>query len=382
MAEQSTRERGVWVAITAITMLVSLGLNIAHALVYQPTPDPNAAVKLSTVGHVVLGLLSGFLPVVMAGLMSHAFFSKAPGGVRLIVVIVFLVGMGMSLTAQFELMAPAVGALRAAGTIAVIDVPGLTALFMIERGNRAKRAAEQAAIEARAAARRAAERERQEQAAAARRAEEQAAAERLAAEQRAAAEAAERAAEAERQAAAERAEVERQAAARAESERLAAAEQAAALLAETERLAAAQAAAAEAERAERARAERLAAAQRVEAEQRLAEAERAERARAEREAEEARKEAERQARAEQRAARQARAEQAERGDLTPAQKKEVIRVALEANPEMRSPDAIAAVVAEGGQLSEQRARAILSELRKEAGGALSNVRPLRSTAAV
>ncbi|MGI5293285.1 hypothetical protein ACQEVF_59610 [Nonomuraea polychroma] len=342
-SEQTAQQgRGVWVAITAINMTISLGLNIAHAFVYKQPPDPNAAVVLSDAGRVILLLLSGIIPVVMAGIMSHALFAKAPLLVRMIVLLVFVIGMVSSVTAQYELFEPAVGVLRALGTVAVIDIPALTALGMIERGNRAQRAAEQAAAEQ------------------ARQAREQAAAERLAARQLAVEQAAAERARLELASAEQAAEAERLAAERAEAERLAAAEQAAAEQAAAERAERERLAAEEATRAERERRERLA-----------AEAERAERERAEREA-----------RAAARAERLARAEQAQRGEMPAAEKKAIIRAAYLANPGIEAPAAVAAVATKGGQISKQRARAVLSEIRQEEGAALAAVRPIRQTTAV
>jgi pyruvate/2-oxoglutarate dehydrogenase complex dihydrolipoamide acyltransferase (E2) component len=271
-AEQAQRGRGVWVAVMLLTILVSLGLNIAHPFVYEPEPVPN--MPLSDGGRTLLGLLSGLLPVTMQAFMSHAIFTDAPGGVRFIVLMIFIVGMGMSISHQYQLFLPAVGELNAMGTVAVIDVPALTALFMIERGNRARRAAERAAAE------------------------------------------------------------------RAEAER-------------------------ERQAAEAARVERLQATERRRAEE--------DRARAEREAQ---RQAERE-RAEQE---KAIAEQAKRGDLTAEQKRAIIRAAYQADPTINAPAAKAAVEGKGGTISDQRARAVLADVRAEAAEGLSNVRPLRSTA--
>jgi hypothetical protein len=223
-----------------------------------------------------------------------------------------------------------------------------------------------------------AEQARIEREAAERRAAEQARTERLSAEHLAAEEASAERAEAERQAAAELAEAERLAAMRAESERLAAAELAEAERLATERAEHERAAAAEQAEAERARAERLATAERMAADQRSAERERIQREAAEAE----RKEAERRTRDEARAERQARAEQAQRGDLSPAQKKTIIYAAYQDNPDIKAPAAAEAVTAQGGQMSVQRARALLAEVRQEASAELAEVRPMRSFAAV
>jgi hypothetical protein len=364
--------RAIWVIITGLTMVVSLGLNIAHAVVYQPVPEPGAVVVLSHGGRVFLGLLSGVLPVVMAGLMSHTFFTKVPAIVRVIVTSVFLVGMGMSLSAQYELFEPAVGWLRAVGTVAVIDVPALLALGMIERGNRAQAAAERLSAARAKEARERAERERRERLEAERLAIQQAAAERLAIEQKEAAQAAERAAERELQAAAERSAAERLATERAAAERLAAEQKAAAELAETERLEAERIAADKRAEAERASAARMEAQRRAEAERRETERQAAERQAAAELAEAERQAAEKRERA---AERKAAAELAERGDIPPAEKKRLVRELYLEDNTIQAPAAVAAVVAKGGQLSAQRARAILAEVRQEEGG-LAEVRQL------
>jgi hypothetical protein len=391
IAQKAQNGRGVWIFVTIVTIAVSMALNVAHPFVYHPEPDPEAVVSLGNVGLVLLGLLSGLLPVLMMTAMSHAIFNEAPGGVKVIVWGIFIIGMGMSLSAQFEMLLPAVGDLRAAGTVAVIDIPALTALYMIERGNRARKAAERQTAALREAERQAAEQARRDRLAAERRAaeqaaederraEERAAAERLASEQRAAAEAAERAAEAERQAAAERAEAERLATERADAQRVAAERREAAERAEAERLAAEQLAAERRAAAERAAAERMEAQRRAEAERRETERlERERREEAER-AERERKEAERAERAARAAERKAAAELAERGDISPAEKKRIIRELWLFDPLVKGPAAVAAVEAKGGKISEQRARAILAEVREEEGS-IAEVRPIRQTAA-
>lgn len=389
-AEEAKRGRGVWIAITVITIAVSLVLNIAHPLVFEPAPVPN--MPLSETGRTLLGLLSGLLPVTMQALMSHAIFTQAPGGVKVVVLVIFAIGMIMSVSHQYQLFLPAVGHVNAMGTVAVIDIPALTALFMIERGNRAQKSAERLSAERAQQARERSERERRESQAAARRAAEQAeakrlederraAAERLAAKQLEAAQAAERAAEIERQAAAELAEAERLADQRAENERLAAEHKKAAELAERERLETERLAAAEAARAEGARAARARAEQQAEIERR-------ENARLERErqedaerAERERQEEEKRARAERAAERKAAAELAERGDIPAADKKRIIRELYLADTGINATQAAAAVVAKGGKLSDVRARAILKDIREEEGG-LAEVRQLRQTAAV
>lgn len=380
-AAAAEQARGLWWFIIVITGTTSLALNVTHAVVYRPA-ETDGMVELSDAGRVILAIVASVLPVLMAGLLSHTFVVDAPWPIKTIVGVLFVLGMGMSLSAQVELLTPVVGDMRAMGTAAVIDVPALIALIMIERGNRAQKAAEQSAVERSAAERRAAERERRERLAAEQRAADQAAAERLAAEQRAVEEAATARAEIERRAAAERLAAERQAAQRAESERLAAAERAAAERLAAERARAEQAAAEQAADAERARAERLAAAERLATEQRATDRERSAREAAERQAEADRKEAERQARAEAREARQARAEQAQRGDLSADEKRAIIRAAYTRDPDIKAPAAAAEVEAKGGQISEQRARAVLADLRRERGGVLADVRQLRSPAAV
>ncbi|MFB4294776.1 hypothetical protein ACBI99_44605 [Nonomuraea sp. ATR24] len=372
--------RGLWWSIILITGAASLGLNITHAVVYEGSHG--AAITLSTTGRVVLAVIASIMPVLMAALLCHAFVVDAPGPVRLAVGVIFLLGMAMSLTAQVELLTPIIGGARALGTAVVIDAPALISLIMIERGNRARKEARRRA-EARAQAKRQAdEQARRERLAAERQAAEQAAAERLARAQQAAEQAAAERAEIERQAAAELADAERQAAARAESEHLTAAE-----LAEAERLALARAdaeraAAQQTAEAERERAERLRAAQQLAAEQRAAERERAQREEAERAAEARRLQAEQAARAEAQRARRERAELAARGDLSPDRKREIIRAAWEANPGITGTDAAAAVVAEGGSMSDARARAVLADIRRQASADLAKVHPLRSGAAV
>lgn len=393
-AEQLTEEaehgRSVWIAITVITISVSLVLNIVHPIVFEPEPVPN--MPLNEIGRTLLGLLSGLLPVTMQALMSHAIFTRAPRGVKLVVLVIFAIGMIMSVSHQYQLFLPAVGHVNAMGTVAVIDIPALTALFMIERGNRLQQSAERLSAERARQARETAERERRERLEAERRAARQAeedkrraaqraADERLAERNLAAAQAAERAAEAERQAAAQAAETERERQAAAEAERLAAERRAAAEAAEAKRLEREREAAAEAARLERERRERMEAQQSAEAERRETERlEREQRAAAER-AEAERKEAERRERAERAAERKAAAELAERGDISPEQKKEVIRALYLKDNTVKAPAAVAAVVAEGGTISDQRARAILAEVRQEEGG-LAEVRQLRKTAAV
>jgi hypothetical protein len=365
--------RGLWWSIIVITGTASLGLNITHAVVYEGSHG--SAITLSTTGRVILAVIASIMPVLMAALLCHAFVVDAPGPVRLAVGAIFLLGMAMSLTAQVELLTPIIGGARALGTAIVIDAPALISLIMIERGNRARKTARVRANERAEAGRRADEQARRERLAAERRADEQAADERLANARQAAEQAAAERAEIERQAAAELAEAERQAAARAESERQVAAE-----LADAERLAVERAevewrAAQQTAAAERERAERLKAAQLLAAEQRAAERERAQR-------EEAERKAEQEARDRARAERKDRAELAERGDLTPDRKREIIRDAWEANPGITGGDAAAAVVAEGGQMSDTRARALLAELRRQAPADLAEVRRRRVGAAV
>lgn len=373
--------RGLWWSIIVITGATSLGLNITHAIVYKHTGG-DGLVELSVTGRAILAVIASVLPVLMAGLLSHAFVVDAPWPIRLIVSGLFVLGMGMSLSAQVELLTPVIGGGRALGTAIVIDIPALISLFMIERCNRAEKAAERAAAERLAAERRAAEQARRDREEAARQAEDRAAAERLAVEERAVEEAAARRAEAERQAAAARAAADRQAAERAEAERAAAAERVEAERLAAERAAADRQAAEAAAASERERAERLAAAARLASEQREAERERALREQAQRREEEARRETERQARAARQAERRAQAEQAQRGDLSPAQKREIIAAAYADNPAIKAPAAAAAVVSRGGQISEQRARAVLAEIRQETSAPLASVRPMRSFAAV
>lgn len=299
-ASKTDQRIGVWVAIIVVTLTTSLALNIAHAFAYHPVNPPGGAVKLSEGGRVALALLSGILPVAMVGTLSHTLVARAPAPVRVVVVALFVIGLAMSTTAQYDMVLPVTGHARALGMVAIIDIPALIALYMIERAMRARRAAERAARERHERA----ERERRERLETERR-------ERLERERRAAAEA--------ERAAAERA---------AEAERAAA---------ERERLAAE-------------RAERAAAAERERRERLAAEQEAAERERLERE----RRAAERRAAAELR----------ERGDLTLEQKREIAARLLREDPEVTSTRVVAAVEAAGGQWSSPAARRVLKELRE------------------
>ncbi|MEV0612825.1 hypothetical protein AB0I81_05805 [Nonomuraea sp. NPDC050404] len=348
------RGHGLWWAIIVITGTTSMALNVVHAVVYRQGSivGDGAVIDLSQGGRIVLGVVAGVLPVLMGGLLSHSFAVTSPTLVRLAVAKLFTLGMGMSLSAQVELLTPVIGWLRALGTAIIIDVSALLSLFMIEYGNRVRKAADRRAAERSATQRQAAEQARRESETAKRRQEERASAERLAAEQRAAAEAQAARAEAERLAAAERAAVERCAVERAEAER-----QTAVARAEADQRA-----------AERAEAERLA------AEQRAAERERAQRAAAQREALQ-RDAFQRQARAERRqAVRRAWAERlAEHGpaadegdDLPPEQKETIIRAEYGTDSAITAAAVAATVIAAGGQMSEPRARAILAKIRREA----------------
>lgn len=155
LGDQAKHGMGIWWMILVISGLASLFLNIWHAL-HGKTDASTPEVA----GKLVLALIIGVLPVVMAGLLSHSFVVAAPRPVRLGAVAVFAVGMAMSVTAQAEVMLPVAGdPLRAWGIPFIVDVPALLALYMIARapGVAAETAALlEAEIEARVSAVRAA----------------------------------------------------------------------------------------------------------------------------------------------------------------------------------------------------------------------------------
>lgn len=370
MSSSAARDQriGIWVAIIVVTLTTSLALNIAHAFAYEPPPTLEGLIELSAEGRIAIALLAGILPVAMVGTLSHTLVTKAPGGVRLVVVVLFVIGLAMSTTAQYDMVLPVAGHARALGMVAIIDIPALISLYMIERAMSARGAAERERRERQERAARerhqAAERERRERLEREQRAAEAERLERLERERRAAAEAAARAAEAERAAAEQAAESERAAAERAAAEAEAERQRAAAAAAEAERLERQRRADRERAEAEQARIERL----------RREEAAEAERARAE--------QAERAERERRAAERKAAAELRERGDLTPDQKREIARAMYLSNENVTSTQVVEAVVAKGGRWSAPQARKVLAEIKAEGQGQLAEVRSLRQTAAV
>lgn len=120
----------VWWTILIISGLVSLVLNVWHAV------HPGGTAQ-EVYGRVVLALILGVLPVVMVALLSHALMDS-PAGVRAVTVLLFLVSMAMSITAQADVMMPVAGHwARAWGIPVIVDVPALLALYMIARGAKA-----------------------------------------------------------------------------------------------------------------------------------------------------------------------------------------------------------------------------------------------------
>lgn len=151
--------RGIWWTILILTGAVSLFLNIWHALHPAP-PDGGgpaaqaaggavgAAAEGVDAGRLILALILGVFPVVVAALLSHTFIVPTPRPVRVVVVALFLVGMAMSMTAQVEVLRPVAGAdARALGLVALVDIPALLSLYMLAVGVRtpADRSAKDAA---------------------------------------------------------------------------------------------------------------------------------------------------------------------------------------------------------------------------------------------
>jgi len=128
--------RGIWIFILIITGVLSLFLNIWHAVTIPPEPVEGVPVpppdNAPDWGRIVLGVILGAHPVLMAAFLSHTFIKRTPALVRAVVVLLFLVGMGMSMTAQVEVLVPVAGHVaRAIGLVLLVDIPALLSLYML-----------------------------------------------------------------------------------------------------------------------------------------------------------------------------------------------------------------------------------------------------------
>jgi len=132
-ADQGKHGRAIWVLIMTISLGVSLGLNIWHAVDPPESTSGNAASPVD--GRVFLALIVGILPVIMNALMLHVFPKKhVPAAVKWIVAALFAVALYMSMSAVYALLDPVTGDhVRTVGMVAIIDVPALLGLYMLAR---------------------------------------------------------------------------------------------------------------------------------------------------------------------------------------------------------------------------------------------------------